>query len=65
MLAEPAPLMKTEAQLMAEVLAAAAADCGEIETGARLAAWESEKLRNEIVLLRDKLRCLRRQFRNL
>lgn len=65
MLTEQAQSTETEAQVMAKGLAIAAEDCGEIEVATQLAAWESERLRADIVLLRDKLRCLRRQFRNL
>lgn len=40
-------------------------DSAQVEIKARLAAWESENLRNDIILLRNQLRCLRRNLRNL
>jgi hypothetical protein len=57
--------VKSEVEEMRNLMRGLQADCGEVETHARLAGWESEKLRGSIVLLRYQLRCLRRNLRNL
>lgn len=54
-----------EAKIMLDTMRLLQGDGGEVETQARLAMWESESLRTKALALRDQLRCLRRQIRNM